>query len=348
MLLAEFREAARQEAMGVLRRITNLFWLWTVLGTLWAWVRPEDFAWFLKVNVGENVRLLDLSLGGIMLGMGLTLTTRDFAKVFAVPWQVAIGVVAQFLIMPLVGWGVATLFQMPDGLKLGVILVSCCPGGTASNVVCYLARANVALSVLMTMTSTMLAVGLTPYLTKVYAGISVPFHVDAVAMVWSMVSIVLLPVVMGVVLNRYLGKHLRVVKEVSPIVSVLLIVLIVGAIVGVKKADIITHAATLLPAIFVVHAAGFGLGYLWAKLFRVSELSCRTVSIEVGMQNSGLGASLATTHFAVVAPLAAVPCAISAFYHCLIGSFLASLWRRRTALSEGENSTSNLRRGAGR
>lgn len=314
--------------IAVLRGITNLFWLWTILGTLWAWVLPEHFAWFLKVNVG-NVRLIDLGLGVIMLGMGITLTTQDFAKVFAIPWQVAIGVVAQFVIMPFVGWSVATLFGMSDELKLGVILVSCCPGGTASNVVCYLARANVALSVLMTMTSTMLAVGLTPYLTKVYAAVSVPFHVDALAMVWSMISIVLLPVVMGVVLNRYFGKHLRMVKEVSPIVSVLVIVLIVGAIVGVKKAEIVEHAATLLPAIFVVHAVGFGLGYLWAKLFKISENNCRTISIEVGMQNSGLGASLATEHFAAVAPLAPVPCAISAFYHCIIGSFLASLWRRK-------------------
>jgi BASS family bile acid:Na+ symporter len=314
---------------AVLRRITNLFWLWTILGTAWAWFRPEDFTWFLGKLPGTEHGLIPLGLGVIMLGMGITLTVDDFSKVFSTPWQVAIGVVAQFAIMPFVGWGVATLFGLEDGLKLGVILVSCCPGGTASNVVCYLAQANVALSVLMTMTSTMLAVGLTPYLTKVYASVSVPFHVDAAAMVWSMVSIVLLPVLMGVVLNHFLGKKLKVVKEISPIVSVLVIVLIVGAIVGAKKDDIVTHAVTLLPAVFVMHILGFGLGYGWGKLFRISENSCRTVAIEVGMQNSGLGSSLAQTHFVAVAPLAAVPCAISAFFHCMIGSFLASVWRRR-------------------
>jgi len=312
-----------------LRRVTNLFWLWTILGTGWAWVWPGHFTWFLGKVGGSEVTLIDLGLGVIMLGMGVTLTMEDFGKVFRVPWQVVIGVGAQFVIMPAVGWGVATLFRLEDGLKLGVILVSCCPGGTASNVVCYLARANVALSVLMTMTSTMLAVGLTPYLTKVYASVAVPFQVDALAMVWSMVSIVLLPVVLGVVINRYCGKRLGMVKEVSPVVSVLVIVLIVGAIVGAKKGDIVSHAGTLLPAVFLVHVLGFGLGYGWGKLFRVAEENCRTISIEVGMQNSGLGASLARTHFLVVAPLAAVPCAISAFYHCLIGSFLASVWRRR-------------------
>ena len=144
-----------------------------------------------------------------------------------------------------------------------------------------------------------------------------------------MVCIVLLPVVAGVILNRYFGERLQGVKEVSPVVSVLVIVLIVAAIVGARKEDIMAHAGTLLPAIFVVHALGFGLGYAWGKVFRVSENRCRTISIEVGMQNSGLGVSLARTHFMAVAPLAAVPCAISAFCHCLIGSFLASVWRRR-------------------
>ena len=125
------------------------------------------------------------------------------------------------------------------------------------------------------------------------------------------------------------------VKEVSPVVSVLVIVLIVGAIVGARKADIIAHAATLLPAVFVVHLLGFALGYVWGRLFKVSENRCRTISIEVGMQNSGLGASLARDHFQAVAPLAPVPCAISAFYHCLIGSFLASVWRRTGKKRDG-------------
>jgi len=317
----------------VLATITNLFWLWTVLGTVWAWMVPEHFTWFLGKFPGTNAKLTALGLGVIMLGMGMTLTVGDFARILKTPWKIGVGVLAQFLIMPCIGWSVALLFRLPDELKLGVILVSCCPGGTASNVVCYLARANVALSVLMTMCSTLLAVVLTPYLTKAYASLAVPLEVDAVAMVVTMMTIVLLPVLGGLVLNQLFGKHLGLVKRISPVVSVLVIVLIVGAIVGATKANIVKHAATLLPAVFVVHAAGFGLGYLWAWLFRLEVRERRTVSIEVGMQNSGLGTELAKSHFTL---LAAAPCAISAFYHCIIGSFLASVWRRSADRVEGE------------
>ena len=309
----------------VLATITNLFWLWTVLGTAWAWVFPDHFTWFLGKFPGTEAKLTALGLGVIMLGMGVTLTLGDFARILKTPWKVGVGVLAQFAIMPFVGWSVAVLFALPDQLKLGVILVSCCPGGTASNVVCYLARANVALSVLMTMCSTMLAVVLTPYLTKAYASLAVPLEVDALGMVMTMVTIVLLPVIGGVVLNRLFGERLRLVKQISPIVSVLVIVLIVGAIVGATKDNIVKYAGTLLPAVFVVHAAGFALGYFWARIFKLELRERRTVSIEVGMQNSGLGSELAKTHFTM---LAAAPCAISAFYHCIIGSFLASVWRK--------------------
>ncbi|NIP96824.1 MAG: bile acid:sodium symporter family protein, partial [Akkermansiaceae bacterium] len=217
---------------------------------------------------------------------------------------------------------------LEDDLKLGLILVSCCPGGTASNVVSYLARANVALSVLMTMCSTLLAILLTPYLTKGYASLAVPMKVDAQAMVVTMVTIVLVPVLAGVLLNRFFGEKLRGVREVSPLVSIVVIVLIVGGIVGVSRERIIEHFGPLLLGVFVLHLAGFGLGYLWARLFRLAETECRTVSIEVGMQNSGLGTVLARTHFPLQ-PGAAATCAISAVYHCLIGSVLASLWRAR-------------------
>jgi BASS family bile acid:Na+ symporter len=166
-------------------------------------------------------------------------------------------------------------------------------------------------------------------LTKVYA--SAVFEVKAVPMVVSMVMIVLLPIVAGLVLNSVAGEKLKRVKEVSPLVSVLVIVLIVAAVVGATKESILAHWQTLLPAVFVVHALGFGLGYFWGRLFKMQEKECRTFSIEVGMQNSGLGSQLAKTHFTL---LAAAPCAISAFYHCMIGSFLASVWRRRRSLKD--------------
>lgn len=320
--------------MKLWSRFIHYFWLWTILGVLWAWWIPEHFTWFITTNV-YDYKLVNLGLGVIMLGMGMTLSFEDFRKVLAHPRVIAIGAGAQFLLMPLLGWLVATLFALPPMLALGVILVSCCPGGTASNVVCFLARANVALSVLMTMSSTLLAVALTPLLTKLYAGAIL--EVDALAMLKSMVSIVLVPVFFGVLLNQYAGPRLRTLKAVSPVLSILLIVWIVGGVVGLSKAAIWEHRMTLLPAVFTLHAAGFVLAYFWARWLKLGELECHTVSIEVGMQNSGLGASLARTHFTA---LAATPCAISAVYHCLMGSLLAAYWQKKLGKAEVQDSDS--------
>ncbi|WP_018969825.1 bile acid:sodium symporter family protein [Rubritalea marina] len=312
--------------MRILSYITNLFWLWTILGAIFAWFFPDSFTWFLSGKVpGTEVKLLTAGLGLIMLGMGVTLKTSDFLGVLKTPWQVGAGVAAQFIIMPFVGWAVATVFSLPPMLKLGVILVSCCPGGTASNVICYLARANVALSVMMTMCSTLLAVLMTPILTKWYA--SAILEVDAGAMMQTMLLVVLIPVVSGAVLNHFFGKRLLAVRALAPVVSVAVIVLIVSGIVGRTREDIIEYSSSLLPAVFIVHVCGFGLGYLIARVLKLREENCRTLSIEVGMQNSGLGSQLAKQHFTV---LASTPCAISAFYHCLIGSLLAAYWRRKS------------------
>lgn len=316
----------------MINRLVNLFWLWTALGTAWAWFAPDHFTWFLGTIPGTNLKWIPVGLGIIMLGMGMTLTLSDFKEVLTVPRWIVLGVMAQFLLMPAVGWMVATAFALPDQFKLGIILVSCCPGGTASNVVTFLARGNLALSVMMTMSSTLLSVILTPLLTKTYA--SAILQVDATAMVLSMVTIVLLPVVVGVGLNSMTGPRLALMTKISPLVSVTVIVMIVSAVVGATRGNILDHWRTLLPAVFLVHALGFGLGYLWGRIFRVPEKECRTFSIEVGMQNSGLGSHLAKTHFTATA---AAPCAISAFYHCLIGSFLASLWRRRGTPTEARD-----------
>lgn len=308
----------------MIHRIVNLFWLWTILGVVWAWIFAEHFTWFLGKVPGTEISLISTGLSVIMLGMGMTLSFDDFRDCFKMPRWIALGVTGQFLIMPFLGWSIATVSGLPDEFKLGIILVSCCPGGTASNVVTFLAKGNVALSVIMTACSTLLAVWLTPLLTKFYA--SALLEIDATEMMLSMLGIVLLPIFGGLLLSRYLGSALRPVKEFSPAISVLLIVLIVSAIVGNTKDSIITHWKTLIPAVFAVHALGFGLGYFWAKFFRMPEKESRTVSIEVGMQNSGLGASLAKNHFTM---LAATPCAISAFFHCIIGSLLASYWGRK-------------------
>ena len=298
-------------------RITNAFAIWLLLGVAWAWVVPGHFTWFLPH--------IPMGLGLIMLGMGLTLRFEDFAGALKEPVNVLIGVVAQFLIMPLLGWAVARGMGLPGPLAVGLILVASCPGGTASNVITHLAGGNVPLSVLMTTCSTLVAVVMTPLLTSWLAGAYVPVPVGA--MLLDMMMVVVLPVVVGLGLNQLMPKMVGRLAGAMPVMSVLFIVLIVGAIVADKKVAIAESAGTLLLSVFLLHAGGFGLGWLAARVLGRTVPVARTISIEVGMQNSGLGAKLAKTHFSD--PLTAVPSAISAVFHSLIGSVLAAWWRRR-------------------
>lgn len=308
----------------LLGTLSNLFPLWIVLGCAWAWFQPSAWTWFRPH--------IEPGLGVIMLGMGLTLRVADFIAVAREPKNVALGVAAQFLIMPLAAWAIAKSFGLDPGLAIGLILVGCCPGGTASNVICYMARASVPLSVLLTMCSTLVAIVATPLLTRWLAGAWLP--VDAWALFRSMLLVVLLPLVLGVAANSLLGRmrsQVRVrawIDAIGPLLSVAVIVLIVSCIVGLKKPEIARSAAPLFVSVFLLHFFGFFLGYFFARAAGCRESLRRTISIEVGMQNSGLGAALATKHFPHLA-LAPVPAAISAVYHCLIGSLLAAWWRGR-------------------
>ncbi|MGP1283510.1 MAG: bile acid:sodium symporter family protein [Parasphingopyxis sp.] len=319
----------------MIQRLTSLFALWTVLGTAWAWFIPDHFLWVVDGRFRPfGQPLISVLLGVIMLGMGLTLSLDDFRRIARIPKCVAAGVALQFTVMPLAGIGIATGFALETGLAVGLILVSCCPGGTASNVVAYLARANLALSVTMTMASTLVAVVATPVLTGWLAGKYV--EIDQWNLFVNMVSIVLVPVIAGVMLNRYFPNATARIAIVSPLASVLVVVLIVGGIIAASKPLIETHFGVLLLAVLLLHLFGFGLGYLITRLLGFGETERRTISIEVGMQNSGLGSSLASTQgFAaqfstpMQAALAPVPSAISAVYHVVIGSFLAGIWRRR-------------------
>ena len=292
-----------------------------------------------KDNKILGIKLIHIGLGMIMFGMGITLSFDDFRAVLKVPRAVIAGVGAQFTVMPLLGFALAQLFSLEAGLAVGLILVSCCPGGTASNVVTYLARANLPLSVLMTMFSTLSAIVMTPLLTGWLAGKYV--DIDRWNLFLNMVAVVLLPVIAGVLLNRFLPRAVRHVTPWSPLLSVVIIVLIVGGIIGNARGAIIEHAGSLLIVVFLLHAGGFGIGYALAALFRFKTAFQRTLSIEVGMQNSGLGSSLAKTEkfqgqfqSPLDAVLAPVPSAVSALYHCIIGSLLAAYWRRRSLEKE--------------
>ncbi|MGY6551093.1 MAG: bile acid:sodium symporter family protein [Erythrobacter sp.] len=319
----------------MLRIITNNFAILTVLGVALAWFRPAWFTWLTDGSMTlAGQPLLALALGTIMLAMGLTLSFADYRRLAAMPRALVAGIALQFTVMPLAGFAIARALSLEPGLAVGLILVACCPGGTASNVVAYLARGNVALSVAMTMASTLAAVVLTPLLTGWLAGAYV--EIDRWNLLQNMIAIVLVPVLAGTLLNRIFPRAAGAVSAFLPLVAIVLVILIVGGIVGGAKAEIAAHAGVLLFATFLLHVAGFALGFLLARLLGLGLAEARTVSIEVGMQNSGLGSGLAKTpafaaQFAQVqqAALAPVPAAISAVWHVVIGSLLAGWWRRR-------------------
>ena len=265
-----------------------------------------------------------------MLGMGLTLELSDFSRVFRSPAPILWGVLLQYTVMPLLGWSVGYLFQLPTAFAVGLVLVCCCPGGTASNVIAYLAKADVALSVSMTAFSTMLAAACTPLLTTWIVGSRV--DVDGWALFLSTAKVVLLPVALGLFMRRYAPKITAKLLPVAPAAAVLMIVLIVSAILGAQKDAVLESGLQLLGAVVTAHAFGFFLGYLFGGLSGGFGTVARTTSIEVGMQNSGLGAVLAQAHFAN--PLTAIPSAISAITHCILGSALAAVWSRRPPSGE--------------
>ena len=304
-------------ANDLLERLANAFPVWVAAACSLALVEPALFAWF----KGEAIVI---GLAVIMLGMGMTLSLGDFGRVASRPLAVVAGVVAQFLIMPAAGWSIATGLELEVPFAIGLILVACCPGGTASNVVTFIARADVALSVVMTTCSTLAAVFLTPLLTALLAGRLV--DVDTWGLFRTTLQVVILPVAIGVSFNRWLPRAVARVLPVAPLVSVLMIALICGSIVAQNAAAVRAAGPRLLVAILLLHLAGFGVGYLFARLLGYPTRIARTISIETGMQNSGLGVVLAQKHFASE-PLAAVPGAISALVHSVVGSLLAAWWR---------------------
>lgn len=265
-------------------------------------------------------------LGLIMFGMGMTLSPKDFRIVFSRPKDVIIGCAAQFTVMPLLAWVLSWLFDLPPELALGVILVGCCPGGTASNVITYLAKGDLALSVGMTATSTVLAPLLTPLLTWLMAGKFV--DVDAVAMLMSIVYVVIGPIVAGFLIQRYMPRFTRWAVAYLPAFSSLMIALLVAIIVGHNSGQLLKGGMVVVLVVILHNIGGFSLGYVLGRLLGLSDDKRKAISIEVGMQNSGLASSLATIHFAAY-PMAVVPGAIFSVWHNVCGAFVAKLFASR-------------------
>ena len=312
-----------QFPMGRIQKaITDYFFVWTVAAGLLALLHPPAFLWF-------RGTWIPISLGFIMLGMGITLTWDDFRRVATEPKGVTTGVALQYLVMPVLGWSLGYLFQLETSEAVGLILVACCPGGTASNVISFLARADLGLSVTMTALSTMASVLLTPMLSGALVGGRM--DVDMLGLFRTTLIVVVFPVTAGLVMNHYFHTVSRRLHPFAPPRAVVLIILIVGSILAASRDRLLSGSGgvRLVGAVVALHALGFSLGYVLARLMKSGILSARTISIEVGMQNSGLGVELARRNFAD--PVTALPGALSALCHCVLGSLLAARWRSRPA-----------------
>lgn len=300
-------------------RFNNLYLVWLVGLSVVAFLRPETMLWFGK-------EWIFWSLAASMLGMGLTLSLDDFKAIGKIPGAVALGFGAQYTIMPLCGWLVATLLRLEPGMAVGIILVASCPGGMASNMISYLAKANLALSVVLTICSTLLAFFFTPMWTSLLAGSRV--EVDVVQMSLSAMKLTIAPVALGVLIRWLLPKAADRIGACGPTVAVLAFTFVTGGIVAASAEAIAANFGRLALAAFLLHVFGFGVGYFITKLFRFDETIARTVSIEVGMQNGGMAAALARQHFATM-PLAAAAGVFSGVMQNIIGGLLASWWKRR-------------------
>jgi bile acid:Na+ symporter, BASS family len=303
-------------ALAALSRfVGNTFAYWVLIFAVVAFLQPT---WFTGLK-GAIVPLLGL----VMFGMGLTLKLEDFAEVARHPWRVALGVVAHFVIMPGVAWLLCQAFHLPPEIAVGVILVGCCPSGTSSNVMTWLARGDLALSVAIAAVTTLLAPLLTPALIWLLASAWLP--VSFMELFWS--------IVLGVVAQRLLGDRVRHAVEVLPLISVVSIVIIVTAVVAASQAKIAESGLLIMAVVMLHNSFGYLLGYFTARLFKLPLAQRKSLALEVGMQNSGLGAALASAHFS---PLAAVPSALFSVWHNISGALLSTYFRRMSEKEDRE------------
>ena len=270
--------------------------------------------------------VINYLLGVVMFGMGLTLNIQDFKIVFSRPKDVITGCLAQFTIMPLMAWTLARLFSLDEALALGVVLVGCCPGGTASNVITYLAKGDLALSVGMTGVSTLLAPLLTPLLTWALAGKSI--DVDMAGMLLSILWVVILPIIIGLTVKWLWPKFTEKATDYLPAFSSIAIAFIVAIIIAANASKLTAGGLMIVMVVILHNICGLSMGYMIGRLLGLAEPKKRAISIEVGMQNSGLASSLATLHFAAY-PLATIPGAIFSVWHNISGALVAYIYRHK-------------------
>lgn len=302
-----------------LQWFNNLYVVWLISLSLIAYARPSTMLWFDKPWIFW-------SLAASMLGMGLTLSLDDFRQVAKMPGCIVLGFVSQYTVMPICGWLVASILQLESGLAVGIILVASCPGGMASNVISYLAKANVAASVVLTLASTVMAFVFTPLWTSLLAGKIVP--VDIWGMCLSALQLTVAPVILGVLIRWRLPRTADRIGMCGPTVAVLAFTFVTAGIVAASANDIAANFGRLAMAGLMLHVMGFGVGYGLARLLKYPESIARTISIEVGMQNGGLAAAMAKQHFATM-PLAAAAAVFSGVIQNIVGGIVAAWWKRR-------------------
>ncbi len=301
---------------SVISGLTRYIGIIIIIFSVLAFLVPSGFAWATNYT--------SWFLGAAMFGMGLTIKASDFKAVLTHPKEIVIGCIAQYTIMPLSAWALSMLLKLPPDLAIGVILVGCCPGGTASNVITYIAGGDVSLSVGMTIVSTLLAPLMTPVLTYFLAGAWV--HVSLIAMIISVTEVILLPVLLGILIHRLAGRAMERISSVVPLISVVAIVMIIAGIVAKNVEKILTCGLLVLGVVILHNLLGLLLGLSASKIFKVDYDKTTAIAIEVAMQNSGLAVSLAGANFAAN-PLATLPGAIFSVWHNISGSVFASLRR---------------------
>jgi BASS family bile acid:Na+ symporter len=301
-----------------------LFPLWAVIVAVAAYLAP---GWF-RPLLPYVTSLLTV----VMFGLGITLTIGDFRRVIVQPGPVIAGVLVHYLVMPLAAWLIARGLNMQPELTTGMILVGSVASGTGSTLMVFLAGGDVALSITIAAISTLVGIVATPLLTRFYVDATVP--VDVGGMLLSIVQIVALPVAAGLLLNQFAARFVRRVEPVLPFVSIVAILAIIGAVVAGSQASIASVGPIVLVAVVLHNGIGLLGGYWGGKLLGFEENVCRTLAFEVGMQNSGLAATLGKIYFS---PLAALPGALFSVWHNLSGSILAGYWsgRRATTIPAG-------------
>lgn len=312
--------------MKVLEKVSDFVSKWMALIVIavaaLALFVPSSLSWV-------KTSWVNTLLGIVMFGMGLTLKVSDFAEVFKRPKDVVIGAICQFTLMPLLAFLLTRIFGLDPELAIGVILVGTCPGGTSSNVMTYLSGGDVALSVSMTSVSTILAPLMTPLLTLLYAGQTV--DVNVAAMFVSVIKVVMVPIILGILVNYFLGKFTEQLVKILPLISTTAIILIIAAVVSANSARLMTSGLLIVVVVICHNLLGYCTGYMVAKLTGMDKTKCRAISIEVGMQNSGLATSLAATHFAQY-PLATIPGAVFSVWHNISGALLANFYKSQEKL----------------